>query len=207
MKMPKAIIFDMDGVISDSEPLHNEAEKFTMLKYGVKISREQLQRYAGRSDKYMFSDLIGKYIIKSSYEKLYEIKENKLIELIKKRVKPTKGIIDLIDRLKKSLYLGEDPDILAGYNRVSEPLKSEWTNLIYGKADQVDLDLLDRLTVILEDHSLNLPNQEKSRKSLIHLKTLAQIMGQLEENTNMVLRQVLNGSGDNMVSSVLNGLV
>ena len=100
-----------------------------------------------------------------------------------------------IGQLKKSLYLGQDPCILSAYNNMSEPLKSEWTELIYRNTESIDFQFLDRLIHILEDSSLDLPYQRKSRKSLIRLKALAEIIGQLEDNTNIVLRQVLNGNG------------
>jgi HAD superfamily hydrolase (TIGR01509 family) len=45
--MIRAVIFDMDGVIVDSEPMHIEAEKQTLLKYGVKITTEELRTYTG----------------------------------------------------------------------------------------------------------------------------------------------------------------
>ena len=99
-----------------------------------------------------------------------------------------------IDQLKRSLYLGKDPDILAAYDKMVESSKKEWTDLIYRDTDRLDSQFLDRLVLILEGPSLNLPYQEKSRKSLTYLKTLAEIMGHLEQNTNVVLRQVLNGS-------------
>ena len=103
-----------------------------------------------------------------------------------------------LDKLKKSLYLGKDPDILANYDKVPDSLKKEWTDLIYSNVDHPDLQFLDRVSRILEDRSLNLPHQEKSRKSLVRLKALAEIICQLEENTNMVLQQVLNGKGKEM---------
>ncbi len=99
-----------------------------------------------------------------------------------------------IDELKRSLYLGRDPDILAAYDKMPESLKKEWTDLIYRDTGKLDAQFLDRSIQILEDPSLNLPYQEKSRKSLSYLKTLAEIMGELEVNTNLVLQQVLNGS-------------
>ncbi len=64
---------------------------------------------------------------------------------------------------------------------------------------------LDRIIEILKDPSLKLPSQEKSRKTLIHLKTLIEIMTQLEESTNRVLRQVLNGHAKASLASLLNG--
>jgi len=74
-----------------------------------------------------------------------------------------------------------------------DQLKKEWVELIYRDLKQVDFAHLDRVIHILGDPSLNLPFQEKSRKSLIHLKTLFEIMDQLEKSTNSVLQQLLNG--------------
>lgn len=117
----------------------------------------------------------------------------------------TKKVRNGIRQLKSSLYLGSDPEILARYIRVPEDLKREWTHLLYKNTDQIDFSLLERLIRILEDPSLELPFQEKSRKSLIHLKNLAQVIGQLEEKTNTVLRRVLNGYDEKVISNVLNG--
>jgi len=99
-----------------------------------------------------------------------------------------------IDQMKRSLYLGKDPEILTAYKEVPEELKMEWVDLIYMDTDRIAEDFLDRVISILENPSLNLPYQEKCRKTLIHLKTLTYVMAQLEDNINVVLQQVLNGS-------------
>lgn len=98
-----------------------------------------------------------------------------------------------ISELKKCIHLGKDPDVLATCENISDGLKQEWTELIYKEDDHIDLDYIDRVIRTLEDPSLDLPSREKSRKSLIYLKNLAQTMGELEDNTNTVLRKVLNG--------------
>lgn len=98
-----------------------------------------------------------------------------------------------IERMKRSLYLGKDPEILAGFSGIPEDLKNEWVDLIYMDTDRIDEVFLDRIVHVLENPSLNLPYQEKCRKTLIHLKTLTYVMGQLEDNINVVLQQVLNG--------------
>ena len=132
--------------------------------------------------------------------------EEKWNELLHKRPldeKRTKKIRCGIDQLKRSLYLGRDPDILTNYNKLPKALVTQWVDLIYRNTDHVDFQFLDGLIHILEDPSLNLPYKEKSRKSLIRLKALAEIMGQLEQSTNVVLREVLNGHGDGTIASVL----
>jgi hypothetical protein len=114
-----------------------------------------------------------------------------------------KAIRQNIEDLKRSLHLGKDPDLLKAYDKVPKSLKKELTELIYMNLDRVDFGFLERLIDILADPSLNLPNQEKSRKSLTRLKALAEIMYQLEKNTNLVLREVLNGYEEHLITKVL----
>jgi len=116
-----------------------------------------------------------------------------------------KEVTSRIEQLKASLRLGQDGKILASMTSVGEDLKREWTELIYRSTDRLNLQDLGRIIEILKDPSLNLPSKEKSRKTLIHLKTLIEIMTQLEESTNRVLRQVLNGHSKASLASLLNG--
>ena len=36
--MKKAILFDLDGTIIDSEPLHYKSHKYALKKYGIKLT-------------------------------------------------------------------------------------------------------------------------------------------------------------------------
>ena len=107
-----------------------------------------------------------------------------------------KLVHDEIENLNKSLYLGEDPNLLAGCDQLPESIKTEWINLLYKDADVLSLDRLSRLVNLLNEQHLSLPHKEKSRESLIRLSAMAEILGQLEEKTNVVLREVLNGKGN-----------
>ncbi len=99
-----------------------------------------------------------------------------------------------IEKLKKSLRIGKDPSLLSSYKKMPENLKKEWIDLIYKDVEYPDPEFLDRISRILEDKTLNLPYQEKSRKSLIRLKALLEIISELEHNINIILNQVLNGN-------------
>ncbi len=111
---------------------------------------------------------------------------------------------EALGKLKKSLHHGKDPDLLASCDFMPDLLKKEWVELIYQNMDQVDFEHLDRVINILSDPSLALPFQEKSRKSLVHLRTLFEIMEQLESSTNAVLQQLLNGGKNgHSISSAL----
>lgn len=116
--------------------------------------------------------------------------------------KTMKSIRDGIDNLKESLYLGKAPEVLATYNSIPEHVKTEWVNLLYANADKVDLNLVDRLVHVLENSYFELPFKDKSIKSLIRLKAVAEIIGQMEEKTNVVLREVLNGHHEEEIPTV-----
>jgi hypothetical protein len=104
------------------------------------------------------------------------------------------SVNETLEKLKKSLHHGKDPVLVGAFDFLPEPLKKEWVELIYHDLKKVDFTHLERVINILDNPSLALPFKEKSRKSLIHLKTLFEIMGQLENSTNNVLQQLLNGS-------------
>ena len=113
---------------------------------------------------------------------------------------------ETIDKLKKSLHFGQDPDIIADYNKIPEELKWEWVNLMYRNNDKFDDSALDRLIKVLANSALTIPSREKSRKTLTQLKALAQTMSQLEQNTNFLLDRVLNGSEKRLISGALKNI-
>jgi beta-phosphoglucomutase family hydrolase len=99
--MIKAVIFDMDGVIAETEHVHIKAEKQTMLKYGIQISEEELHEYTGTTAKRMFKELIEKYKLDTTFEKIFNEKEKILFGLLEEDTKPTKGAIELLHKLKE----------------------------------------------------------------------------------------------------------
>jgi len=99
--MMKAVIFDMDGVIVDSEPAHIEAEKRVLSKRGVKITDKELRAYTGTTAEFEFTDLIRKYHLTSTVDRLFREKEDILLKLLEKEMKPVKGVVGLIRSLKE----------------------------------------------------------------------------------------------------------
>ena len=98
--MIKAVIFDMDGVITDTEPFHVRAEKEVMARYGVTVTTEELQTYVGVTGEAMFSDLVKCHGLKQSPEQIHAEKRRRYAELTEKGVPAIPGVIDLITALK-----------------------------------------------------------------------------------------------------------
>lgn len=99
--MIKAIIFDLDGVIIESEKAHIEAEQQVFLKHGVQISAEELHKYTGTTAKMMFTELIKKHKLNTTFEEIFSQKEEILFKLLEQEAEPTRGVIELLEKLKR----------------------------------------------------------------------------------------------------------
>lgn len=69
----KAVIFDMDGVLVDSEPFYTEVEKQNFLMAGLKISHEEHLTFQGTATDRMWTILKKKYNLTQSVEELVEM--------------------------------------------------------------------------------------------------------------------------------------
>ena len=101
VSMIKAVLFDMDGVIAETEHVHVEAEKQTLLKYGVQITEDELHRYTGTTAKQMFMELIAKYKLDTTFERIFNEKEEVMFKLLEMDTQPVKGVIELLYKLKE----------------------------------------------------------------------------------------------------------
>jgi hypothetical protein len=108
-----------------------------------------------------------------------------------------------VDKLKKTLHYGHEHDSIAAYDRIPDDIKMEWVNLLYSNNDHFDGLALGRLISILHNPALEIPSRERSRKTLVQLKALAETIRELEKNTNFVLGQVLNGADKGEASAIL----
>lgn len=98
----KAFIFDMDGVIIDSEPLHFESDRMVMREFGVELTDEELNRFVGVANPQMWAELKDKYNIDLSIDELLERQHaNKLKLLEEMELETISGIDELISDLQK----------------------------------------------------------------------------------------------------------
>jgi beta-phosphoglucomutase family hydrolase len=155
--MIRAVIFDMDGVIVESEHIHIEAEQQTLLKHGVRISAEELHAYTGTTAEFMFTELIKKYGLNTTFEKIFTEKEDILFRLLEEETKPTKGVVKLLKKLKQK---GIKLAIASSSHR----------NLIEYVLRRLDVGWLFDFVVSAEDIAHSKPNPEIFLKSAQGLK-------------------------------------
>lgn len=94
----KAVIFDMDGVITDTQPLHNKTNAEVLQSYGIPLTEEDLSKFAGIPNKEIFPDLFKKYNIKSDPNKAV-LEKWRLITKRTKKVRPISGVLNFIKNL------------------------------------------------------------------------------------------------------------
>lgn len=70
----KAVLFDMDGVIVDTEPLHRKAYFSTFDDLEIEVSEELYTSFTGASTKKVCTTLIEKFQLSQSHEDLASIK-------------------------------------------------------------------------------------------------------------------------------------
>jgi HAD superfamily hydrolase (TIGR01509 family) len=96
----QAAIFDMDGVLVDSEPLHARAEKKTLVPYGIELPKEEINHYMGMGVKMMLNSLIEKYSLPLTEEALFRTHEKNLSDLFQAELEIMPGAIEIIGDLK-----------------------------------------------------------------------------------------------------------
>lgn len=95
-----AVIFDMDGVIVDSEPHHEQAflEVVREIGYGGRAGVE-FADYVGRSDQELWRDFVAIHRPPHSPEELLEMKRSRVLALIRRERPVFAGLPELVAKL------------------------------------------------------------------------------------------------------------
>lgn len=96
-----AFIFDMDGVIVDSNPFHKISLKQFCEKYGYDLTEDQLrEKIYGRTNKDWLTNVFGK--LEDKQLRAYaDEKEALFREVYKNDVEPVEGLVDFLKLLDK----------------------------------------------------------------------------------------------------------
>jgi HAD superfamily hydrolase (TIGR01549 family) len=103
----KAVIFDMDGVIVNSEPRHERAflEVVREIGFAGKLNL-RFADYIGRSDRILWVDFVDRHQPTQSLEELLAMKRRRVIDLIRSERPLFEGLPELVRKLAGAYRLG-----------------------------------------------------------------------------------------------------
>lgn len=96
-----AVIFDMDGVISHTNPYHADAFRVFFNNYNIAATEEEFQEHMyGKHNSYIFQHFFQKKLDDSEIKTLEEEKEGLFREIYKEHIQALPGFVELLNALK-----------------------------------------------------------------------------------------------------------
>jgi HAD superfamily hydrolase (TIGR01509 family) len=105
--MTKGFIFDMDGVIIDSEPIYTEIVKSILAELNVKMTDEEVYAFVGISSSQMWRTIKARYGLQYDPNWLRDKEKAMVAEHLQaagKKLEPITGIPDLIKFLQQNNF-------------------------------------------------------------------------------------------------------
>jgi HAD superfamily hydrolase (TIGR01509 family) len=97
-----AVIFDMDGVLVDSEPVHFEATRRLMLDRGIVYTPADDENFFGCTDREVFRQLRARHQLAAHEDDLAREWIDRVVALLPGRIAPMRGVPGVLGRLGRS---------------------------------------------------------------------------------------------------------
>ncbi len=94
------VIFDMDGVLADTGPIHFESWVKLTAEIGVEFTRDMFEQTFGQQSPTITRKLVGPEEDNNLVEKWANLKEQYYRKMIKDKLTPLPGVIKIINDLK-----------------------------------------------------------------------------------------------------------
>ncbi len=217
MTMKKsAVLFDLDGVTIDTEPLYTLSEIRLFKEYGVEIPREDWPLFRGCSEETFFDLSMARYGITENRDIFIQKGRKYVMEEFNKNIPFVPGFKDLIARVSRHYITGlvtASPIRSLAWIRKKLRLDNYFKHIISGEETEKNkphphpyLEMLSRIdvepqnTVIIEDSIQGLRSAIASGGHVIALKGSVpydnleiahKIVGHLDEITMSFLEDLL----------------
>jgi len=101
----------------------------------------------------------------------------------------------LLTKLKESINVVVNPQVIADIDSIPAETKSRWVELAYKEINGHENGDIKSYIEFLDNSDLHIPHRKQSRKNLVYLKTLIEMIPEIEKNLNHRLDKLKNGRG------------
>jgi len=101
----KAIIFDMDGLMVDTETIYHETDRKVVESLGKSVTEETLGKMMGRKPIEAYRILCDELGIKEPIEQLLKIRYDLVEKALLSEVKPMPGLFNILDEFKGKMKM------------------------------------------------------------------------------------------------------
>ena len=130
----EAVIFDMDGVLADSEPLYHLSMNQVLQAHGHSLTDEDNRIILGTTVTHTWQWLKDRFGLDGQIEEWIEVYDRVILKNLKENVEPSPGLYDLLDALNtRGLRIG-----------LASSSQANWVDAVL-----TTLDVKDRFRVVV----------------------------------------------------------
>ncbi len=96
----RAVVFDLDGVLWDGEPLYHEAFNIVLRPLGHEVSTDDYEQIIGSSVEAAWAWVMRRFDLEGPADRFQDAYDAAVLELLSQPVEPLPGVSETITRLK-----------------------------------------------------------------------------------------------------------
>lgn len=101
----KAIIFDMDGLMIDTEAIYHETDRQMAKRFGKSVSEETLGKMMGRKPVESYTIFCKDLVIDEPIEELLKTRYSLVEKMLLEEVRPMPGLFNILDEFKGKMKM------------------------------------------------------------------------------------------------------
>src|SRR5689334_17717182 len=101
MPTPRAVVFDLDGLMFNTEELYQEVGSKLLRRRGHVFTQDLLDRMMGRPSHVALQIMIDTHTLRATVEELLAETDEIFPEILRTRLAPMPGLVELLEALEK----------------------------------------------------------------------------------------------------------